>query len=175
MQTAPTSPTQRPASRTYRSTTNRGRPFVTVDTVLSAVVRRVEARAEAARVQVFVNAGTGGFEGDGAALTEALGAIVLNAIEATPRGGAVVVATQELPDGSQAWGVRDFGPSTGPQSARVGGSFISRANDPAMLDARQTFEAHGGEMLVRSKGDAGTLVSMHLPRTVDDGLHAAAV
>ena len=84
--------------------------YVSTEGTLRDVVARVEDRAQAGRVELFVQAGPGGVAGDGSELTEAFSNVVLNAIEATPPGGAVLVSTHELVDGSQVWAVRDTGP-----------------------------------------------------------------
>jgi len=149
------------------------RRFVSVEAVLSAVMRRVGWRAEDGQVQVFVDAGSGGFEGDADAVIEAFVAVVLNAVDVSPRGGAVLVSTKELPDGSQAWAVRDFVPPRSVRSCDDGDSFMSRANCTALTVARRIFESQGGELSIHSDGSAGTLISMHLPRASETGLHAA--
>src|SRR5579859_4810640 len=57
--------------------------YVSAEAVLRAVVVRVEDRAQTGRVELIVQAGTGGLAGEPAELVEALANVVLNAIEAT--------------------------------------------------------------------------------------------
>jgi signal transduction histidine kinase len=148
------------------------RAFVSAEEVFRAVVARVEDRAQAGRVELVVRTGPGGVVGDGAELAEALTNIVLNAIEATPPGGAVFVTTLELADGSQVWAVRDTGPGISEHvrdglglpfvTGRRGGTGLGLAV------ARQTFEQHGGQLHIRSIQGSGTLVSTRLPPTREE-------
>jgi len=73
--------------------------YVSTADMLREVVARVEDRALAGRVELFVQAGPGGVGGDGSELTEAFSNVVLNAIEATPPGGVVLLSIHELVDG----------------------------------------------------------------------------
>jgi len=148
------------------------RAFVSAEEVLRAVVARVEDRARAGQVELIVRAGPGGVVGDGAELAEALTNIVLNAIEATPPDGAVLVTTLELSDGSQVWAVRDTGPGI-PEHVRerLGLPFVTGRPGGSGLGlavARQTFEQHGGQLHVRSIPGSGTLVSTRLPPSSDE-------
>ena len=143
------------------------RAFVSAEEVLRAVVARVADRAQAGRVELIVRACPGGVVGDGAELAEALTNIVLNAIEATPPGGAMFVTTLELSDGSQVWAVRDTGPGI-PEHVkdRLGLPFVTGRRGGSGLGlavARQTFERHGGQLHIRSIPGSGTLVSTRLP------------
>jgi signal transduction histidine kinase len=151
----------------------RKRAFVSAEEVLRAVVARVEDRARAGRVELIVRAGPGGVVGDGAELAEALANIVLNAIEATPPDGAVLVTTLELSDGSQVWAVRDTGPGIPEQvKDRLGLPFVSGRPGGSGLGlavARQTFEQHGGHLHIRSIPGSGTLVSTRLPPSAEEG------
>jgi signal transduction histidine kinase len=116
--------------------------------------------------------------GDGAELAEALTNIVLNAIEATPPGGAVHVTTLELSDGSQVWAVRDPGPGI-PEHVRdrLGLPFVTGRRGGTGLGlavARQTFEQHGGQLYIRSISGSGTLVSTRLPPSAKEADRACA-
>jgi signal transduction histidine kinase len=152
--------------------------FASARDVLGAVVSRVEDRAEAGRVALVVQAGTGGVVGDFGELTQALANLVVNAIEATSSGGAVFVATRQLPDGSQVWAVRDTGAripervegtardNPVPDVPRQGGSGIGFAV------VRRVVEQHGGQMHVRSMRGSGTVVSLRLPACAETADHA---
>jgi two-component system sensor histidine kinase HydH len=131
------------------------------------VVARVEDRAQAGRVELLVQAGPGGVAGDGSELTEAFSNVVLNAIEATPPGGAVLVSTHELLDGTQVWEVRDTGPGI-PEDVRqrLGTPFVTSRKGGSGVGfavARQIVEQHGGRVYVRTIEGSGTVVSMCLP------------
>jgi two-component system phosphate regulon sensor histidine kinase PhoR len=148
--------------------------YVSAEEVLRDVVARVEDRAQAGRVELFAHAGTGGVVGDGPELTEAFANLVLNAIEATPAGGAVLVATHELSDGSQVWAVRDTGPGM-PEHVRqrLGTPFVTSRKGGSGVGfalARQIVEQHGGQLHVRTIEGSGTLVSMRLPSLAPDAL-----
>jgi signal transduction histidine kinase len=141
--------------------------YVSAEEILRDVVARVEDRAQAGRVELFVQAGTGGVVGDGPELTEAFANLALNAIEASPLGGAVLMATHELVDGSQVWAVRDTGPGI-PEDIRqrLGTPFVTSRKGGSGVGfalARRVVEQHGGQLHVRTLEAAGTVVSMRLP------------
>lgn len=143
------------------------RGFVRAEEVLRAVVARVEDRAQAGGVELFTRAGTGGVTGDRDELTEALANIALNAVEATPPGGAVHMATHELPDGSQVWAVLDTGHGM-PEDVeqRLGCAFVTGRKEGSGVGfafARQVVTKYGGQIHVRSMRGTGTVISMRLP------------
>jgi two-component system phosphate regulon sensor histidine kinase PhoR len=146
--------------------------YVSAEEVLHDVIARVEDRAQTGRVELFVQAGTGGVMGDGPDLTEAFANLVLNAIEATPSGGTVLVATHELADGSQVWAVRDTGPGI-PEHVRqrLGTPFVSSRKGGSGVGfalARHIVDQHGGQLHVRTIEGSGTIVSMRLPAVAPD-------
>jgi signal transduction histidine kinase len=148
--------------------------YVSAEGMLRDVAARVEDRAQTGRVELFVQAGSGGVVGDGPELTEAFSNVVLNAVEATPPGGAVLLATHELVDGSQVWAVRDTGPGI-PQDVRqrLGTPFVTSCKGGSGVGfalARQIFERHGGQLHVRTIEGSGTVVSIRLPGLLRDGL-----
>jgi signal transduction histidine kinase len=146
--------------------------YFTAAGILRDVVARVEDRAHAGRVELLVQLGPGGVAGDGSELTEALSNVVLNAVEATPPGGAVRVSTHELVDGSQVWAVRDTGPGIpGDVRQRLGTSFVTSREGGSGIGfalARQIVEQHGGQVHVRTIEGSGTVVSMRLPALAPD-------
>jgi len=146
--------------------------YVSTEGMLRDVVARVEDRAQAGRVELVVRASPGGVAGDGSELTEAFSNVVLNAIEATPPGGAVLVSTHELVDGSQVWAVRDTGPGI-PEDVRhrLGTPFVTSRKGGSGVGfalARQIVEQHGGQLHVRTIEGSGTVVSMRLPALAPD-------
>jgi signal transduction histidine kinase len=144
------------------------RRFVPAEDVVHSVLARVEDVADAAGVGLFVRVGTGGVIGDVNGLTEALCNIVLNAVQATPVGGAVFVATYDRPGGSQLWLVQDTGSGMSKEvlaqagtprfSRRAGGSGLGLAS------AIDGFEQHSGVVRIDSQDGSGTLISILLPR-----------
>jgi len=141
--------------------------FVSGEEVARAALARVEDVAEAAGVELVVQAGPGGVMGDAAALAEALSNVVLNAIQATSSGGVVFLSTYERHSGSQLWVVQDTGRGMSVEvlgqlgtpgfSRRPGGSGLGLAG------AREVVDRHGGLTRVESKPGSGTVVSIWLP------------
>jgi signal transduction histidine kinase len=152
-----------------------GSRFLSAEDVLREVIARVEDRAQAGRVELVAQAGTGGVVGDGPELTEAFANVTLNAIEATPAGGMVVMTTQELPDGSQVWAVRDGGPGIPAHIAeRLGTPFLSSrkagGSGVGLALVRHAIERHGGQIHFRVLDGSGTVVSMRLPGAALDAI-----
>jgi signal transduction histidine kinase len=141
--------------------------YVCCEGMLRDVIARVEDRAQVGGVELFVQAGPGGVAGDGFELAEAFSNVVLNAIEATPPGGAVVVSTHVLVDGSQLWTVRDTGSGI-PDDVRrrLGTPFVTSRKGGSGVGfalARQIVEQHGGQLHVCTMEGSGTVVWMCLP------------
>jgi signal transduction histidine kinase len=141
--------------------------WVSTEDVLHAVKARVEDRAAIGRVDLVVRTCAGGVRGDDGQLVEALANLAFNAIEATPAGGSVILAAQELQDGSQVWSVCDTGAGIPGHIERgLGIACVSSREDGwgiGLAFVRQVVDRHGGQMHVRSIRGAGTLISMRLP------------
>jgi signal transduction histidine kinase len=139
-----------------------------VDELVHRVLARVEDVAEVAGVELFVQTGTGSLVGDIASLTEALANVVLNAVQATPTGGAVFIATYEHSDGGQLWVVQDTGCGMpGDVIAQIGTPRCSRrpgGSGFGLASALETFERHSGIVRFESEPGSGTIVSIMLPR-----------
>ena len=141
--------------------------FCAAEDVIEAVVARVQDRAEAGGVELFARCGTGGVEGIRDDLVEALGNVVLNAIEMTPAGAAVFVASYETADRTQFWTVQDMGPGI-PEDvmADLGRSHHSRKQGGwglGLAATRSIVERHGGLIRVESWPGSGTLVTICFP------------
>jgi two-component system sensor histidine kinase HydH len=144
-----------------------GQEFCVAKEVVEAVIDRVEDRADAGGVALFVECGPGGLFGIRQELVEALGNIVLNAIEMTPSGGVVSLVTHEAADGAQIWTVRDAGPGV-PRDVmgRLGTPFCSSKRGGWGLGLAVTHavvERHGGLLHFESPAEGGMLVSIWLP------------
>ena len=147
------------------------RAYVSASEIMDTVVARVQDRAEAGQVELFIRSGLGGICGDRDGLVEAFANIALNAIEATPAGGAVMLASCENADGAQYWTIRDMGLgipkelmaelATPFHSRRAGGSGLGLAV------ARGIVEEHGGLTRIESALGAGTMISIWLPRSYE--------
>lgn len=144
------------------------RELVNVANVANAVVERVKDRAQIGCVKLHVRCGQGDVIGDGPALAEALGNIVLNAVEATPPDGAVLVVTSELRRGAQLWVVQDSGPGIAAHLLEQWGtpyaSFREGGTGIGVAFAREVVERHGGFIRLESASGTGTCVSIWLPR-----------
>ena len=80
-----------------------------VASLVRDVIGGLTDRAEQSRVHLAADCAGGRLVGDEESLKEALFNLVANAIEATPAGGCVLVATEVTPEADQVWTVRDTG------------------------------------------------------------------
>lgn len=139
-----------------------------VTTIVHETIERVADRAAEASVELFVQCGGGDLSCDAVALREALFNLVANAIEASPPGSGVFVATYPTSEGGQHWVVNDMGRGIAPDrvaglgrpyhTTKVGGSGLGLAI------ARSAVDAQGGTLEVESSPTRGTTVSIWLPR-----------
>jgi signal transduction histidine kinase len=139
-----------------------------VETIVTQATERVADRAAAAHVELFVHCGCGALLCDERALVEALSNLLCNAIDASPVGGAVFLATYETNDGDQNWVVQDTGSGIPfGELAEIGRPFHSTKSGGSGLGlaiARAVVAAHGGLVRIDSCPGAGTTVSVWLPR-----------
>jgi signal transduction histidine kinase len=103
--------------------------FVSAGHVMDAVRRRVEDQAESRQVRVHFRTGAGGVCGDAHELAEALGNVVMNAIQSSSSGGVVVVTSGQSAEGEQLWTVRDAGPG-------IARHLLSHVGTPSSRGAR---------------------------------------
>ena len=140
---------------------------VPVDEIVRDVVASVADRAEAGRVALVVRCGLGEISCQASAVTEALRNIVLNAIEATPAGGSVFLATRENPDGSQLWLIRDTGVGIPKKTLAGMGSPLPSGRKGGwgigLAFTEEVIERHGGLLRLDSREDVGSVVSVWLP------------
>jgi signal transduction histidine kinase len=141
--------------------------FCSAEEIVQAVIDRVEDRADAGGVALFVECGPGGLYGIRQELVEALGNVVLNAIEMTPPGSVVSLATNQTADGAQIWTVQDAGPGVSRDvMARLGTPYCSDKRGGWGLGLTVTHavvERHGGLLHFESRAEGGMLVSIWLP------------
>ena len=142
-----------------------------VEALVLAVTERLQPRAEEAGVHLTVDCGGGAIRADKADLGEALFNLAANAIEATPRGGAVELETRELRGGDQQWTLRDTGMGIpDDQVARLGRKYRSRkpgGSGWGVALARAAIERHGGLLGIESRGSSGTSVTILLDKGAD--------
>ncbi|MFT3768900.1 MAG: HAMP domain-containing sensor histidine kinase [Minicystis sp.] len=134
------------------------------------VVAVLEARAEAAGVALGRTGPRATAAGDPRRLKEALINLVANAIEATPRGGAVEVSLAAVADGADV-AVRDTGRGITPEDrARLGTPFFTTREGGTGLGfvlARSVVRQHGGDLAIESEPGRGTTVRFHLPARLE--------
>jgi len=139
-----------------------------VDLVVIAddVLAVLEARAEVAGVTLGRSGERVEAVGDPRRLKEALLNLVANALEATPRGGAVEVALAGSGDEASIV-IRDNGKGIAPEDlARVGTPFFTKREGGTGLGvvlARAVLRQHGGDLRFESELGRGTTVTLRLP------------
>ena len=142
--------------------------FVSAAQLLDDVRGRVEDLAQARGVRLLFRAGPGDIYAEPSTLAEALGNIVMNAIESSASGATVFVRSDETSEQGQLFTVRDTGDGIPEHDLRrLGTPFHSRRQGGSGLGiavARDVVERHGGLAHIESTLDAGTLVSIWLPR-----------
>ena len=137
-----------------------------VATIVERATDRIAELAVIANVEVFARCGGGELLCDERLLVEAVFNLLASAIEATPRGGSVFLATYETTSGDQYWIVQD---TRGGTAARehVQSRPLRAANDGGaglgLAVARTLIGAHGGVVRIESCPPAGTKVAVRLP------------
>ena len=143
------------------------RRFRPVQAIVELATDRVADRAAAGHVELFVQCGGGKLLCDEDGLTEAVTNLLANAIDASPPGGGVFLATYPTNDGDQLWVVQDTGGGIPVlELAEIGRPFHSTKAGGSGLGlavARAAIAAHGGLVRIDSCAGAGTVVSVWLP------------
>jgi len=139
---------------------------VEVADVLAELAAVLEARAADAGVGIEVRSGGGRAFVDPRRLREALLNLGVNAIEAMPNGGTLVLESAAAPDCMRIH-VRDDGVGIAPEAAaRIGTAFASgRAGGTGLglALAKSVARMHGGELEVDSAPGRGTTMTMTIP------------
>lgn len=140
---------------------------ISVAQILDEVRARVEDLAQARGIRLSFRAGEGEVRADVVALTEALGNLVMNAIDSSSPGATVAVTSEEGPDLGQLFTVKDAGDGIPEEDLRrLGTPFHSRREGGSglgMAVACAVVERHGGLARIESALGAGTRVSIWLP------------
>ena len=109
---------------------------------------------------------------DGEKLRQAFLNIVINALQATPEGGSVTIATRQA-DGLHEIRFSDSGPGIAADTlARVFEPFFTTKPDGTGLGlaiTRKIIEAHNGTLEMESELGTGTTVIVRLPSVVSEG------
>jgi signal transduction histidine kinase len=135
------------------------------DSVLQLAAHATEGQAEIV-LRRQVDSGLGTFEGDPELLTQVLVNLLINAIQAMPDGGEVVLSG-EMRGGRALIQVRDQGCGIGAQDRdRIFDPFFTTKQTGTGLGlsvAHQIVEQHGGILTAEANADRGTTFSMLLP------------
>jgi len=140
---------------------------VDLDALVGDVAGRARALAEARGVRLEAEAsGAGTAVVDPAQLRQALDNLVRNAVEATPEGGRVSLATRRE-GGGHAIEVRDTGRGIDPDHLpRIFDLYFTTKADGTgvgLAVTEQIVTAHGGTIEVDSRPGAGTTMTVLLP------------
>ena len=116
---------------------------------------------------VEVSEGVPMIEGHHDALARALSNVLINAVEACQRGGSIAVKVERNGDDRVAVTVRDTGCGMPPERlARIWEPYVTYKQGGTGLGlaiARQTIDAHGGEVAAASAPGEGTEIQFLLP------------
>jgi signal transduction histidine kinase len=139
--------------------------------LLEDVASVVEARAQAAGVRVERAPTQARVRADARRLKEALLNLVLNALEATPSGGHVLLGAETTGTGVVLT-VRDSGRGMPPEVlARLGTPFFTTREEGTGLGvvlARTVIVQHGGRLDYESHPGQGTVARLTLPATPEE-------
>jgi two-component system sensor histidine kinase ResE len=153
---------------------------VSLDLLLDAVVERFTPQSAQAQVEIVNNSGSlPAIAGDGDRLAQVFNNLVENAIKHTPAGGKVTL-TSVVEEGNVLVHVQDSGPGIPPEeAARIFERFYqldkARKGGPAhsvglgLAIASQIVQAHGGEISVKSEIGKGSVFTVRLPVSRQDG------
>ncbi len=113
-------------------------------------------------------------------ITQALLNLLLNAVQAMDKGGALRLRAGVSPDGRAFFAVEDQGPGMDPETAaRVFDPYFTTkaaGTGLGLTIAHNVAEAHGGEIVVASAPGKGSVFTLRLPRlheTNEDDTHEA--
>ncbi|MCU0463581.1 MAG: ATP-binding protein, partial [Anaerolineae bacterium] len=150
-----------------------------VESLVWAVANEWRRIAEHHHIELQVDIKVRGLSihGDAKRLSWALGALVDNAIKYTPVGGLLMIQVRPPEDGNVVIRVRDNGVGIKREELpQVFGRFFRGTPETAdgrplrvpgmgqgLTLAKQIVEAHGGEIVVKSRPGSGTAVYVHLP------------
>jgi signal transduction histidine kinase len=139
--------------------------------LVDEVLAYYESMAEEDGVRLSGEA-SGSFPGDAEMLRQALGNLVANALEATPRGGEIQVRVR-VHSGRAEMEVKDTGRGIPPEELpylfdrfyRVSGTCARKGSGTGLGLAivHSIARMHGGEVEISSKPGAGTTVRLHFP------------
>jgi two-component system, NtrC family, sensor histidine kinase HydH len=145
-------------------------------TVASDVVAVLAGRADQGRLSIRIDARPTPLSADPRRLREALINLLANAVEATPPGGKIEVATYPVKGGGGVVSIRDSGRGiTAADLDRLGGSFFTTRDEGTGLGvvlAHGVVSQHGGKLHYASQVGRGTQVTVTLPAVPTDERHS---
>jgi signal transduction histidine kinase len=140
-----------------------------LEEIIQRAVQTVRARPEFRNI-VFVSSQQGSSEGwfDPSKLERVFHNLLLNACEAVPRdNGRIEISTRRKPEGLEIR-VSDNGPGIpGPVRDTLFHPFVSYGKETGtglgLAVVQKIVQEHGGEVMVESTGEQGTVFRIHLP------------
>jgi signal transduction histidine kinase len=140
-----------------------------LEEIIRRAVQTVRARPEFRNI-VFVSSQQGSSEGwfDPSKLERVFHNLLLNACEAVPRdNGRIEISTRRKPEGLEIR-VSDNGPGIpGPVRDTLFHPFVSYGKETGtglgLAVVQKIVQEHGGEVMVESTGEQGTVFRIHLP------------
>jgi two-component system heavy metal sensor histidine kinase CusS len=138
--------------------------------VLEAVCRYHDALAEEKGIRLFCQ-GRGYLDADALLLKRALGNLLINAIQHTPKGGEIRLTMQSADDGSAQIKVQDTGCGIPPEHLpkifdrfyRVDPARSEEGTGLGLAIVKSIMELHGGSVTIPSKPGEGTTAILRFP------------
>jgi len=154
---------------TYVKTQEPERETVYINEVVRKALRTLEVELESLRVELQLDEHAEGIQADADHLYQIMLNLILNAREATPAGGRIIIRTRDFGD-ALCLTVADTGRGLEKrlqgiifkpfQSGRKGGIGLG------LTIAKQLVESHGGTIRLRSKVGKGTVFRIFLPKDI---------
>jgi len=119
--------------------------------------------------------------GEASSISSALMNLCVNAVQAMPEGGALVIRTSQLPDQWVELAITDSGPGMQPEVlAKAVEPFfttkpVGKGTGLGLTIAFAVIKSHGGTLDIRSKPGEGTTVSLRFPGAVGETVSAEAL
>ena len=154
---------------TYVKTQEPERETVYINEVVRKALRTLDVELESLRVELQLDEHAEGIQADADHLYQIMLNLILNAREATPAGGRIIIRTRDFGD-ALCLTVADTGRGLEKrlqgiifkpfQSGRKGGIGLG------LTIAKQLVESHGGTIRLRSKVGKGTVFRIFLPKDI---------
>lgn len=154
----------------YAGPTEAARSSVAAKTLLGDIVRGAQPQADARAVKLTLDCDAGSWAVDATALRDALGALLENALGASPKGSTVALVARTLDESEQAEIVlTDAAPPIADTDlAKVFHMGSTRsAGQFGLTVAKQIIKGHGGSITAKKRESGGNLFTIRLPLDLD--------